>query len=260
MNVIIIETYTVVGLYFILFFLWATKIKNNSIVDFGWGTGFVTAVLYAYFRSRQFTPLGHLTTFMILLWGLRLSYHIYRRNHGKPEDFRYANWRREWGKWIYIRGFFQIFLLQGILLCLIVYPSLLLVTAEASNISLVALVGIIIWSLGYYFEVIGDSQLRAFRQVPDNKGHIIQTGLWKYTRHPNYFGEAIMWWGIFIMAYDLTGQMATLISPVVISYLLIFVSGVPMLEKKYKNHPEFKAYAARTSIFIPLPPKKNDSK
>lgn len=243
-------------MYFIVFYIWATVIKNNSIVDFGWGPGFVLATAYAYLKSGKYTLVGTVVLIMVSLWGIRLFYHIYRRNHGKAEDFRYANWRDEWGHWIYIRGFFQVFMLQGLILCIVVYPALLVVTSSHDHLTRLFMLGLVIWLIGYYFEVVGDRQLSQFKKDKNNKGHIIKTGLWRYTRHPNYFGEATMWWGIFLMAFGVTGNIGGLISPVMITYLLLFVSGVPMLEKKYKDNEEFKVYAEKTSKFFPLPPKK----
>ncbi|OPL08794.1 MAG: steroid 5-alpha reductase [delta proteobacterium ML8_F1] len=242
--------------YFLLFFVIATLIRNNSIVDIAWGLGFVLVTLFAYFKGQHFSLAGTLTLVLVSFWGIRLSLHILRRNWKKPEDFRYAKWREEWGKWLLIRGFFQIFMLQGALMFLIVFPVLMIQAQATAGIGPLTLAGLILWLIGYYFEVMGDKQLRDFKSDPSNKGRIIQSGLWRYTRHPNYFGEATMWWGIFLIALGATNSLLTLISPLLITYLLLYVSGVPLLEEKYKDREDFKAYARVTSKFFPLPPKK----
>ncbi len=255
---IIFESGIFLLVYFLVFFILATLIRNNSIVDIAWGLGFVLVTLFAYLRGQHFSLVGTLSLVLVALWGLRLSSHILRRNWKKPEDFRYAKWREEWGRWLLIRGFFQIFMLQGALMLLIVFPLLLIQAQDGAKLGALTLVGLVIWLVGYYFEVLGDKQLRDFKSNPDNKGKIIQSGLWRYTRHPNYFGEATMWWGIFLIALGATGNLVTILSPVVITYLLLFVSGVPLLEEKYKDREDFQAYARVTSKFFPLPPKKEE--
>lgn len=256
MNPIVYESLLGVLLYFVLFFLWATWIKNNSIVDFGWGLGFVLVTVYSYIRSGLFHIPGTLVTLLIAVWGLRLFYHIIQRNWGKPEDFRYAQWRKDWGRWVVVRAFFQVFMLQGLLMVSIVFPALLLNTQAARPMNIGTLIGLLIWILGFFFEAVGDHQLKVFKAGGKNKGRIITHGLWRYTRHPNYFGEATMWWGLFVIVASAGITLWTLVSPLVITGLLLFVSGVPMLEKKYKDNPEFQAYAKVTSKFIPWPPKK----
>ncbi|MCL6571176.1 MAG: DUF1295 domain-containing protein [Bacillus sp. (in: Bacteria)] len=119
-------------------------------------------------------------------------------------------------------------------------------------------IGLATWIVGFFFEVVGDHQLKKFTNKPENKGKLMKYGLWKYTRHPNYFGEATMWWGIFLIALSSPNGWVAIISPMIITLLLLFVSGVPLLEKKYKDHPEFKAYANRTSKFIPMPQRKHN--
>ncbi len=136
------------------------------------------------------------------------------------------------------------------------YAYLYAVTVADKSVNIWVVLGTVVWLIGFYFESVGDKQLEVFKKDPANKGHIIKTGLWQYTRHPNYFGEATMWWGIFIIASSVPGSLFTIVSPLLITYLLLFVSGVPLLEKKYQNHPEWKEYAEKTSIFVPLPPKK----
>ena len=167
----------------------------------------------------------------------------------------YAQWRKDWGKLVIIRSFFQVYMLQGALMMLIAFPVVLIHEQTNQTITLMTLIGACIWIIGYFFEVVGDAQLRAFKQNTENKGKLMTTGLWAYTRHPNYFGEAVMWWGIFIIALSADVTLISIISPIAITYLLVFVSGVPMLEKAMEGRPGFEAYAKKTNKFIPWLPK-----
>lgn len=244
-------------IYFTGFFIVGTLIKNNSIVDFGWGLGFVVSAVLATALSRSLDLVTAALLVMVSLWGLRLSYHIFLRNHGKPEDFRYANWRREWGKWVVPRAFVQVYMVQALMMMVIGYGVIYANTTAHKPFNVWVVLGIAIWLLGFYFESVGDYQLAAFKADPANKGRIIKTGLWRYTRHPNYFGETAMWWGIFVVVLGSTGYVWAIISPLTITYLLLYVSGVPLLEAKYEGNPEFEAYAKVTSKFLPMPPKKH---
>lgn len=252
----LIQPLFIIFIYFLVFFVVATVIKNNSIVDMGWGMGFVLVTLYAYFSAGHYTTRGTVALVLVAMWGLRLAKHIFQRNLGKPEDFRYANWRKEWGKWVIPRAFFQVFMLQGVFMYIVAFPVLLIQRWNLTGFGFFEIAGMILWCIGFYFESVGDRQLKEFKADPDNKGKLIESGLWKYTRHPNYFGEAIMWWGLWFMALPVPMGWLGVISPLVITYLLRFVSGVPMLEKKYKNREDFKAYAAKTNAFIPWFPKE----
>lgn len=221
-----------------------------------WGIGFVVVAFYALVRTGNFNLISLITTLLVTLWGGRLFYHIMKRNLGKPEDFRYANWRKEWGKYVVIRAFFQVYMLQGVFMFTIAFPVVLIHEMTDAALNAITLLGIAIWCFGYYFEVVGDAQLAAFKKNPENKGKLMTTGLWAYTRHPNYFGEATMWWGIFVIAISSGVTWLAIISPVVITYLLVFVSGVPMLEKAMVGRPGFDAYSNRTNKFLPWFPKK----
>ncbi len=255
-----VELFTVaaiaVFIYFFIFFLVAQFIRNNSIVDMGWGAGFILVALVCLFSQAAYVERNLLMTLLVLIWGGRLSYHIVRRNWGKPEDFRYAKWREEWGRWLVPRAFLQVFMLQGVLMLIIAYPIILVNAYPRPGLTALDFLGLAVWIIGFYFEAVGDKQLAQFKQNPANKGHVIKTGLWKYTRHPNYFGEATMWWGIFLLGLSVPLGWSGLISPLTITGMLLFVSGVPMLEKKYKDNAEFQAYARVTSKFFPWFPKK----
>jgi steroid 5-alpha reductase family enzyme len=232
-------------------FVLAQILKDNGIVDIGWGIGFnVAALSVAWSMEEKSIPLI-VMLLMIALWGFRLSGHIWLRNRGRGEDFRYANWRREWGKWIYIRGFFQIFMLQGFFMWVISLPVMHQLQSGPMEVSFWHYAGLLVWGIGYYFEAVGDYQMLVFKRNPEHKGKIITTGLWRYTRHPNYFGEVVMWWGMFIFSIPAGMVLISAISPIVITWLILKVSGIPMLEEKYKNRKDFQEYAAKTPAFFP---------
>jgi len=164
---------------------------------------------------------------------------------GKPEDFRYRQWREEWGKTVIWRSYLQVFLLQGLFLLVIVSPVVWVAAQEPQPLSVVNYLGAGVWLAGFLIQMIADAQLASFVKVK-KPGEIMQTGLWRYSRHPNYFGEIVMWWGIFFSTLSLPGSAWFVISPIVITWLLAFVSGVPMLEAKYKDNPAFQEYKTRT--------------
>jgi steroid 5-alpha reductase family enzyme len=243
----------VIVIYFVIWYIIAMIIKNAGIIDIGWGLGFVVVAWFGFLQNINIV--SGILTLMVSLWGLRLTFHIFKRNVGKPEDFRYANFRRQWGKTFLIRSLFRLFMFQAVLMFLI---SLAFIygNVEASIVSLpLLIIGIIIWLIGFVFEAVGDKQLKRFITEPNNKGRLIETGLWKYTRHPNYFGEALLWWGIFIAALGSGAPWFTVLSPITITLVIRFVSGVPMLEKRNENKPGYDVYKAKTNIFIPWFPK-----
>ncbi len=243
-------------MYMTLVFILALLKKNNGIVDIAWGPGFiaVNALIFALHgdgQARQWLALA-----LVGIWGGRLALHIFRRNRGREEDFRYAAWRRQWGKHFVIRSFVQIFMLQGLLLLLVSTPLLLIVGQAQPPLRLLDGLGLLIWLAGFLFETIGDRQLTAFSKDPANRGQLMKRGLWSYTRHPNYFGEAVLWWGMAVLALSAPRGWLGLIGPVVITFLLRFVSGVPLLEKKYSGRPDFEAYKKRTPVFFPWFPRR----
>jgi steroid 5-alpha reductase family enzyme len=235
-------------------FVVAVVKKRNDIADVAWGLGFVWVSWLAYALGTgndQAVLLNVLVTF----WGVRLAFHIYTRNRGKGEDFRYAQWRKEW-RHFYTRSFLQVFMLQGLFMYIIAWPVMFVNLSGSVGWQLWDVAGVLVWLFGFLFESIGDYQLAQFKKDSGNKGRLITTGLWHYTRHPNYFGEAVQWWGIFMIACALPMGWMTIASPLVITYLLRFVSGVPMLERKYDHHPDFAEYKRNTCVFFPWFPKK----
>jgi len=240
-----------VFVYMTALFLVAQIIKNNSIADIGWGIGFILIAVAGMIASGIYSPRQLLLSAMILCWGLRLAGYIFIRNKGKGEDYRYRQWREEWGKHIIWRSFLQVFMLQGFLMLLIALPLIVVNAFPANNITWIDSVGCFVWCVGFYFEARSDYQMMQFKKEPGSKGKIMTRGLWKYSRHPNYFGEALLWWGIFIVSISAGHWWISIISPLLITFLLLKVSGVVMLEKKYEGNAEFEDYAKRTNAFIP---------
>lgn len=232
-------------------------IKNrNDVADIAWGGGFICAALTAFVIQGVHEVRAFLTLALVLSWGMRLMLHIGWRNRGKPEDRRYKAWREEWGDSFLVRTFLQVFLLQGFLLLVISLPVTWILSQSTPALTIFDLVGLLTWMFGFLFEAIGDFQLLRFKSKPTNKGKVMNTGLWRYTRHPNYFGEVILWWGIYIICLSVPGGYWTIVGPLTITYLILRVSGTPMLEKRYDGNSEYAKYIKRTSSFFPLPPKK----
>jgi steroid 5-alpha reductase family enzyme len=241
-----------------LVWLLSLQLRDSSIVDIFWGTGFVL-VGFTYFALSENGSADRKMLLMTLvtLWGLRLSLHIGYRNFGKGEDFRYARWREEAGASWWWRSFFKVFLLQGGILWIVSMP---LLGAQYSDTppqtGILDWIGVAIWAIGFFFEAVGDWQLLRFRANPANRGKVLDTGLWRYTRHPNYFGDAVQWWGFYVIALS-AGAWWSVISPILMTFLLMRVSGVSMLEDTLRNtKPTYHEYIRRTSAFFPLPPRK----
>jgi steroid 5-alpha reductase family enzyme len=244
-----------ITLYECLWFLAALKLRRNDIADIAWGAGFIVLALAGPFAAAAVSARGLLVLTLVALWGLRLSLHIGWRNLGKAEDPRYGKWREAWGVHSQVRAFFQVFLLQGYLSIIILMPATFVLAHATNQLTTLDALGFAFWLTGFGFEAVGDLQLARFKKDAGNRGRIMASGLWKYTRHPNYFGEVTLWWGVWLIACAVPGGWKTFVGPVAISYLILCVSGVPLLEKRYEGNPEFDEYRRRTSAFFPLPPK-----
>lgn len=254
-NIFLISAF-VIWIYFIGVFLLAQYLKNNSIVDSFWGPGFLVVALVTFILTQHRGSRAILITALVSIWAIRLFTHITIRNWNKPEDFRYINMRKRWGdQFPLLKAYLHVFLLQGVLLFIIAVTIISGNSNPDQTIGLTAILGLILWIIGFFFEAVGDRQLTEFKANPANKGKIMTKGLWSYTRHPNYFGEAVQWWGIFLIAITRPAEIWLIISPIVITLLLLFVSGVPLLEKKYKDRPDFQEYARHTPKFFPWFPK-----
>ncbi len=243
--------------FFTIMFIIAQLKNNNALVDIGWGVGFILLVIHGLLTTDTLTTSAIVVSILVIIWGLRLFLYISVRNFKKPEDYRYQAMRKKWGNnHPRVQAFFKVFMIQGLFMLIIAAPIhyAFLSTDEIGLPWLI--VGSVLFFIGFYFEAVGDIQLRRFVKNPANKGHIMKSGLWKYTRHPNYFGETVMWWSFFVVIASGYLGFIAFIGPLFITLLLLFVSGVPLLEKKYANNPEFIEYAKKTSIFIPWIPKK----
>ncbi|MBK7304504.1 MAG: DUF1295 domain-containing protein [Saprospiraceae bacterium] len=229
--------------------------KRNDVADVAWGLGFVLLAWVSFFLSSDSGTRGIIVNSLVSIWGLRLAWHIHSRNKNKSEDYRYLTWRNDWGQWFYARSYVQVFLLQGFLLFLIVLPVIAINKCNGASLGWFDFIGVAIWLFGFYFEVVGDAQLAKFIKTPGNKGKLMQSGLWAYTRHPNYFGEVTLWWGVWLMAVSAPNVWFTVIGPLTITILILKVSGIPLLEKKMAENPEFAEYKRRVSGFLPLPPR-----
>jgi steroid 5-alpha reductase family enzyme len=247
----IIQVAAVIFIYMTLIFIIAHYLKDNSIVDVFWGPGFVVVAAFTLMEATGWDVRKLVVSLLVLLWGIRLAMHILLRNRGKGEDFRYRNWRETWKNFV-LRSYFQIYMLQGLFMLVISAPVWFVNSMPNAPLTPWDNAGLIVFGIGFFFEVIGDMQLTQFKKDPGNKGKIITTGLWSITRHPNYFGEALVWWGIALYAVSLPYGWVTLISPVMLTLLLRFVSGVPMLEKKYRDRPDWEEYAGKTAPFVPF--------
>jgi steroid 5-alpha reductase family enzyme len=232
-------------------------IKNASIVDIVWGAGFaitswVLALTVDGDSGRQV-----LLAVMVGLWGMRLAVYLAKRNIGHGEDWRYKAMRKKKGSKFGLISLVTVFGLQGVLMWTVSLPVILGNADDSPGVGPIAVMGIMVWIVGLMFEAVGDFQLARFKKDPTNATKVMDQGLWSLTRHPNYFGDALLWWGIGIVGAETGSGVFGLIGPVVMTFFLLKVSGVPMLERSLKKRREgYDEYVARTSGFIPRPPKK----
>lgn len=231
--------------------------KRNDTVDTAWGLGFIIVILTSILFFQRYETRQLITLLLVTLWGLRLATYIFIRNKGKKEDYRYQEMKDNWGKDFLKNTYLKIFMLQVFLMLLVSSALTVIGSTKGSSINLLDILGIFIWVIGLFFETVGDWQLNQFVKDKSNKGKIMKSGLWKYTRHPNYFGEVTLWWGIFILSLSHPYKLLSLVGPVTITILITKVSGIPLLEKKYESNVEFQEYAKKTSVFFPKKPKKS---
>lgn len=242
-------------LYMSLIYILSVIKKDSSIVDIAWGIGFITVNITTLVITQNYNARNIIILILVSLWGIRLAAHIFSRNKGKDEDWRYKKWREDWGNFFLIRSYFQIFVVQAILLTLISIPFIFANSQNYVNFTIFDILGILIWAIGFIFEAVGDWQLSKFKSKPENKGKIMTKGLWQYTRHPNYFGEVTLWWGIYLLVVSIPKGIFTIIGPITITILILAVSGIPMLEKKYEDNEDFQDYKKKTNAFFPWFPK-----
>jgi len=233
-------------------------LQNAAIIDIFWGLGFVI-LSWIYFLGTLdgYLPRKLLICGMTLLWGLRLSFYIYRRNRSRPEDYRYRAWRAAAGRNWWWQSYFKVFLLQGFLMWIISTPLLAAqAAATPDRLTWLDFAGLGLWVFGFTIEALADWQLQRFKAVPANQGHVLRQGLWRYTRHPNYFGDAVQWWAFYLPAAA-TGAYWAIFSPAIMTILLRRVSGVTLLEKNLVHtKPEYQDYMQTTNAFLPWRPRR----
>ena len=236
--------------------LWllSLRTKDASIVDRFWGMGFVLVAWALSFEQSQVTPVKALLITCVSIWGIRLSLYIHLRNRGHGEDKRYVSMRHEHGARFWWYSYLSVFLLQGVIMLIVSAPVVFVSSSpEAITLTTFTWVGLLLWVVGFVFEAGGDWQLTKFKSRKENRGKLLNTGLWSLTRHPNYFGDALQWWGVgcFALSYGITGWLA-LFGPLLMTLFIRKVSGVDLLEKDLKNSkPGYAEYIASTPPFLP---------
>jgi steroid 5-alpha reductase family enzyme len=246
------------GLGVVLFastLLWLRSVRRQdaSIADIWWGPGFVLLAWLYWAIPGAFAPRPLVIALLLTVWGLRLGAHIHRRHRGQAEDPRYRAMRASRGSSFWWRSLFVVFWLQAAILWFVALPVWAAArTATPDRVTPTDALGLLLFVAGFAFEVVGDTQLARFRANPANRGRVLDTGLWRYTRHPNYFGDAVLWWGVYLMAASVPGGWLTVLSPLLMTLLLLRVSGVALLEQSLRTtKPGYADYIARTSSFIP---------
>lgn len=266
-DILLTNAGAVVGLMIVVWLV-SVPLRNVSIIDIVWGLGFVVVawITFALALSRDVyasselsgTPSAWLLPTLTTIWGVRLSGYLAWRNHGQTEDKRYAAMREKRALSFWWRSLYIVFLLQAVLLWIISLPLQYGIASAQRGWSWTHGLGLVLFSVGLFFEAVGDWQLARFKSQPKNQGRVLDTGLWRYTRHPNYFGDFCVWWGLYMISIAHHSHLWTIISPILMSLLLMRVSGVTLLEQSLSRKPEFADYARRTSAFFPLPPKSTN--
>lgn len=278
----LIFSFVGIFVFMIIMFFIAVLLKNNSIIDICWSLNFILGTYMSFLitiiRHKQVNLIQIVLTVLISIWGFRLAYHIGRRNIGKGEDKRYAERRETWADNFYLKSFLLIFMLQALWASIAVSPVVFanalfyetpwyfwsaggwLIFYPTSWQIVPLAIGGALWFIGFFFEAVGDRQLKSFIRNPENKGKVIENGLWKYTRHPNYFGEITMSWSLFIIVFANTEWsyfiVLFFVAPLIYTLLIRYVTGVPEVEKHLITKPGYKEYLERTNVLFPWFPKK----
>ncbi|ASR34552.1 hypothetical protein BAY61_05615 [Prauserella marina] len=229
--------------------------RRYDTIDSFWGAGFAVIAVTGFLAEPRGLGSSLVVTALTVCWGTRLSWHIHRRNVAGGEDRRYTEMLGRAKRYPRLRMFCKVYLTQGAVMWFVALP-VVLAQRQADELGALAFAGIAVWAFGFAFEVIGDEQLRRFKADPGNKGAVLRHGLWRYTRHPNYFGDACVWWGIYLIAAQHLPGVATVLSPVLMTWLLARGSGKPLMERHLAaSKGGYADYVRRTSGFVPLPPK-----
>ncbi|SFB38381.1 Steroid 5-alpha reductase family enzyme [Amycolatopsis marina] len=242
----------------VLTFVIARLRPRYDTIDTLWGLGFAVVAAVGFALTSGSGATRYLATALTIIWGIRLAVHLHLRNRDRPEDPRYAAMVERGGAHPALRIFLRVYLVQAAVLWFVSLPVLAAQAGGAeTGFAPLLWLGATVWAAGFAFEVIGDEQLRRFRAAPENAGKVLDTGLWRYSRHPNYFGDACVWWGLYLLACTSWVGVATVLSPVVMTLLLARGTGKPLLEKGLRqSRPGYSYYVERTSGFFPLPPRR----
>lgn len=242
-----------------MMFFWAVKIKRYAIIDSFWGMGFVivswTTILFLTSTFSHIHLRSLIVATLVTLWAIRLSTHITLRGVKRGEDERYLNLMMNWKRWPLFQRYLKIFILQGFLILVVSYPLIRLFTTSTEkqpDFGILDLLAILVFFKGFLFETIADYQLAVFCKNKKEKT-FIQTGLWRYSRHPNYFGEIMLWWGLTFLTFLGTFDIFVFVAPIIMQLLITYVSGVPMLEKKFISYPGYKEYQLKTNKLLYWP-------
>lgn len=256
MNDILIWNAVAVVALMVPMWLLSLAFRNASIVDIVWGLGFVV-IAWVTWLTAEMEHRSLLLPILVTVWGIRLSVYLGWRNIGQPEDFRYAEMRRKHGERFWRVSFYTVYLLQGTIMWVVAMPIQCAAFAKPAP-GLMAGCGVALWMLGLFFETVGDLQLARFLRNSDNSGKVMNRGLWRYTRHPNYFGDFCVWWGVFLIAVDLNAPIWSVVGPIVMSIFLLKISGVTLLEKTMdQRRPGYAEYARQTNAFFPGPVRRS---
>ena len=237
--------------------LWVVslRLENSSIADVAWGPGILAIGLTYYFTSDGVSLRAHLTLALLAIWAIRLAIHLGIRIRLLGEDSRYVTWRDRYESHWWWVSYFKVFLLQSVIAWIVSLPIYFaIVSLSPASLTMLDYLGVLLFLSGLVFESVADEHLRRFRADRANRGKVLETGLWRYTRHPNYFGEAVLWWGFGVIGVA-TGGLPGLLGPTILTYLLIYVSGVALLESTLIEKPGYIQYVGRTPAFLPLPPQ-----
>jgi steroid 5-alpha reductase family enzyme len=245
-----------VGSAMAIWYILSLILRRMDIIDVAWGIGFIVIAGAGIIHRGSVDTRGIIVTTLVVIWALRLSTHIARRFFSHSEDRRYAAWRKDWGTATPLRSLVQVFTLQAFLQLVVSSSVTIILLRSNSPLTILDYLGILIWIFGFLFEAIADQQLRSFIINPANNGKIMTSGLWRYSRHPNYFGEVTQWWALWLIACSVPYGIWTIIAPLTITLLIRYVSGVPLLEKNYTGRADWEAYKSKTSVLIPLRPRR----
>jgi steroid 5-alpha reductase family enzyme len=256
---LLLSTLGLVAAAALMLWLLSLRLRDASVADIFWGPGFALIGLFcAAMSSGDFTRRA-LVAALAVVWGGRLGLYLYLRNRGKGEDFRYRAMREQHGDRFPLISLGTVFGLQGAVMWIVSLPLQVAASSPVpSPLGWLDAAGLLVWAIGFFFDAVGDLQLARFKAEARRTGAgpgVMDRGLWRYTRHPNYFGDFLVWWGFFLMALGSPSGVYTVLSPLLMSFLLMRVSGVPMLERSLLDRPGYRAYVERTSAFFPRPPR-----